>query len=292
MLAAKRVVVVGTGLLGTSIGLGLKRAGYGGKLVGVGRRERTLREAKERGAFDEVSTDVARATQPRDLVVLATPLSGFPAALDALAASAVPVTVTDVGSTKVRVMAEAAARLRDDQPFVGSHPMAGSEQQGPEGGRDDLFNGKPCVIVAGDADPDAMALVEALWHMLGMAILPMSAAEHDRAVATISHVPHLLSSLLVHLGSGRAALSVASTGFRDATRLASGNPAMWRDIIEWNRGEVVAAIEDVKRALAGLEHCVAEGRDEELMQWLASAKSERDAWLASRAGIKREEGGE
>src|SRR5690606_18929926 len=118
----------------------------------------------------------------------------FAAAFDAIAEAGRPVVVTDVGSTKASVTREAGTRLGADQPFVGSHPMAGNERQGPEAADAELCCGKPCIITPDPRTPtEALALVESLWTTLGMAILRMSPDEHDLQVAAISHLPHLMS---------------------------------------------------------------------------------------------------
>ncbi len=285
MLHVDQVVIIGTGLLGASIGLGLKSRGYTGEVVGVGRRRETLEAARARGAVDRGTLTLADAATPGSLIILATPLSGFPEAFDRVAELPQDgLVITDVGSVKARVMAEAQRRLRPDQTFVGSHPMAGGEEQGPDAADPDLFVAKPCAVVVDDGAPQAaFDLVRGLWRGLGMTIHPMAADDHDAMVATVSHVPHLACSMLVHLAAKRGGWDLASTGFRDATRLASGNPPMWRDIVEWNRDAIRAALRDLRGDVDALLATVEAGDDASLLDWLESSKARRDDWLARRA---------
>lgn len=280
MLQVKQVAIIGTGLLGTSIGLALKRAGYAGEIVGVGRRTATLQAAEARGAVDRVSTHYASAMGDGALVIIAVPLGGFEEVFRRIVeADRRNLVITDVGSTKMMVVDAAARMLRSWHQFVGSHPMAGSEQQGPQGARADLFEGRPCIITPTDASaPAAVAMVESLWTTLGMSLLHMTAHEHDRQTAVISHLPHLASVLLVEVAAAMGGWDIASTGFRDTTRLASSNPPMRADIVAANQPQVLASLDALRAHLDTLRDTIARGDRDALLERLEIAKSARDQW--------------
>lgn len=280
-----QVTVVGTGLLGGSIGLGLKAAGYGGRIVGVGRRAVTIERAVALGCVDTATTDLAEALageadESGGLVVLATPLGTFQAVFERLAALGRPgMIVTDVGSTKQQVCAAAERLLPDGSRFVGAHPMAGSEQHGPDQAEAGLFEGKPCIITVGpDTDTEAVAAVEALWRTLGMHLVRMTAAEHDRKAAAVSHLPHAVATLIVALAGRADGLEIASTGFRDCTRVASGDPRVWIDIFTTNRRPVLEAVHDLGDDLARFGQMLENDDRAGLLALLTHSKLTRDEW--------------
>jgi len=280
----ERITIIGPGLLGASVGLGLKRAGYGGTIVGVARRRATLDEAVRRGAIDEATHDLAAAVAGSGLAIVAVPLGGFDAVFAALAEHDHDgLIITDVGSTKRPVQDAADRRLPDPTRFVAAHPMAGSEQTGPGAAKGDLFEGKPCILCPADGcRPDAVATVEALWSSLGMRLLRMSADEHDRAAAATSHLPHAAACTLVAVAEALGGWGVASTGFRDTTRLASSNPPMRADIMRANRGPLVETIERCRDELAKLAAMVQADDPDALVAWLEARKAARDLWLDAR----------
>lgn len=289
MLHVERVAVIGTGLLGTSIGLALRDAGFRGARLGLGRRAETLEAARARGAFDVVTTDYA-ALSDGDLVVVAVHLGGFGEVFGKLARTGRRLVVTDVGSTKATVLRQARELLGPGQAFVGSHPMAGNEQQGPEGADATLFRGKPCVICNPGGDPGgdaganaaAVAAVESLWRLLGMRLLRMEADTHDREVAAISHLPHLASVALVRVTERMGGWDVASSGFRDMTRLASSNPPMRADIVDANRDAIAEGLEALREELAEMAALVRAGDRAGLLETFERAQARRGAWLATR----------
>lgn len=278
--------IVGVGLLGASIGLGLRERGYRGRLVGVGRSSQSLARAQGRGAVDEVSTDAA-ALEKCDLIILATPISVFERYLEAIsalpaasaAALAPPRVVTDVGSTKRSVVERGERLVTGPRCFVGSHPMAGSDRRGPEAASADLFDGKPVIVTpTAKTDPSACEAVERLWCLLGMRVLKLSPREHDRAVAWASHLPHAAAVMLVDLARQHDALDVASTGFGDTTRIAAGDPAVWADIFLENADEVGKAFEAAGDWLREFGRMVREGKREEVMGVLEGVKGVREGW--------------
>ena len=331
------VVIVGCGLLGTSLGLALRGTGWRGTIVGVARREATLAAAKRMGGIDRgcISVDEAMAAvaeaasgvacgadagaepQPGTtdacvreastagsgpvLVVMGVPLGHFDAVFEQLAGHGAMLmqrgaVLTDVGSTKASVLASATRHLPTGLAarFVGSHPMAGSERQGPEHATADLFAGKPCVTTpieantvdlnAADApvptDPAALAGVEAMWWAIGMRVLRLTPAEHDEQVAAISHLPHAAACLLIETVEQLGGWEIASTGLRDTTRLASSNPPMRADIMAANREAIDAALgRFIQNAQRLREAIFASGEDPEtLLAYLHARRDRRDRW--------------
>lgn len=285
MLDVDQITIFGPGLLGASVGLGLKAAGYGGAVVGVGRRQDTLDRAQAVGAIDRGVLDFGEVAAATGLVVIAVPLSGFDAVFATLARHDHPgLYVTDLGSTKASVVAASAA-LPDRRRFCGAHPMAGSEASGPDAARADLFRGKPCVLTPGpDTDPRAIALTEALWSTLGMNLLQRTPDAHDREVAAVSHLPHVLAALLMNAADTCGGLELGSTGLRDTSRLASSNPSMRRDILLNNRTAVVETLDVFAQQLAALRATLADpgapkaGAD--VLATLEKAAQVRHDWLS------------
>ena len=286
MLEVDQVTVIGTGLLGASVGLGLKSRGFTNPIVGVARTHDSADRALAVGAIDRGTDTVADALGDgpgSGLVVIAVPLGHFANVFTALAPlQRKGLVVTDVGSTKAAVCALAERLLERPGAFVPAHPMAGSEQHGPEHADADLFAGKPCILTpAGHTDRDALALVESLWTTLGMSLFRMSPADHDARTATVSHLPHALAALLMNVVEERGGLEIASTGLRSTSRLASGNPPMRADILTSNRDAVVDALTAFQCHLEALKAALQNSRDGTVLDTLTNAKAVRDRWLDS-----------
>jgi len=272
----RHVTIIGVGLLGGSAALAIKARGPAVRIAGVGRRQRSLDEALRVGAIDSAYLDAAEPAAASDLVILATPVGAFEKHLRAIA----PVLrrgaiVTDVGSTKARVVRAAERILGAPGPFVGSHPMAGSEHKGVTFARADLFDGATCIITPTPRTPQRITKrVERFWAALGMRTTCLSPAAHDRAMASVSHLPHVLASLLMLLPKS-GELALAATGFRDTTRLAGGDAEMWRDILMTNRKAILAAINSFDDRLCQLRDLLELGDAPGLEDFLAKAKKRR-----------------
>ena len=288
MLDVGQVTIIGTGLLGGSVGLSLKQTRCDGKplftgtVTGFGHRLVTAQLALKHGCVDVATDDLSSALRDAQLVILATPLSTFESLFQQIARHAKPdVIVTDVGSTKARVCDLARTILHHQgKRFVGAHPMAGSEQQGPAAARADLFVGRPCVLTPdANTDPAALALVRSLWQGLGMNILTMTPTEHDRHAARISHLPHATAALLVRIAAGAGSLPMASSGFRDCTRVASGDERVWVDIFTTNRDAVVESLDALSEQIAQLRNTLTRENADELRALLASSRAERNRWI-------------
>ena len=284
LLQLDRVAIIGTGLLGTSVGLALKAAGYTGEVIGVGRRQATLERALAVGGIDTATTDLPEAVRTSQLALIAVPLGGFDATLAKLAPHVHDkLILTDVGSTKGSVLAAARRHLNRPQRFVGSHPMAGSEKQGPEAACATLFAGKPCIVTPEpDTDAEALACVEQLWQALDMTLLRMSAEEHDRATATVSHLPHAAAVLVVQVALAQGGWDVASTGFRDTTRLASSNPPMRADIMVSNRAALLEALKALRGEIDQLSDALERNDRDALLALLERSQHARNEWIEQR----------
>jgi prephenate dehydrogenase len=272
-----QVTIVGVGLIGGSLGLALKQAGLARRVVGVGHRQASLDAALACGAVDETTLDAAAGVRGSDLVVLATPIGLFRPLAERMAPALAPGTIViDVGSTKARVVAEMEAALPPGCPFVGCHPIAGSEQRGVSAARADLFRGAVCVITpTNKTPPDAASRIEQTWEAIGMDVHGMPPDLHDRFLAQVSHLPHLVAAALVRVTSDRVEPFVGP-GWTDTTRIAGGDPALWRDILMSNAAEVAAALDGFQAVLQAFGHALRQGDAARIEALLAESKARRD----------------
>ena len=275
----QRLAIVGVGLLGGSIALAARAHGLAREIVGIG-RDRTRLEAPLRaGAVDRVTTDLAAGVRDADVVVLAANvLANEQLLADAWPAVASSAVVTDVGSTKRGIVA-AAERLPGAHRFVGSHPMAGSEKSGYAVARPDLFRGAIVIVTPGDAsEPGAVKTVTSFWEALGARVSALEPDTHDRVVAAISHLPHVVAwALLEAVGRFEpAALPFAARGFKDTTRIAAADTAMWTEILLSNRDSIASSLGAFRGALGDLERLIAAGDRGGIERLLARLKAQRE----------------
>jgi prephenate dehydrogenase len=272
-----RLAILGPGLLGGSIALAARRAG-GFRIAAWARRSEAVAELEKRGLADTASTDLRPVVEGVDVVVLCVPIGSMGALARQIAPLLSPsAIVTDVGSVKAPVVAELAPIFEAHGRFVGSHPMAGSEQTGLEAARADLFDGAACIVTPDErTDPEVAATVHGFWQTLGGRVLELAPAEHDEIVALISHFPHLLAATLVNIVAEKnaAALDFSGPGFRDITRVASGPPPMWAEILNSNHVAVRAAAEAMIVKLREIVRLL--DRDAPMTEFLNQAKAQRD----------------
>ncbi|WP_103021249.1 prephenate dehydrogenase [Salinibacter altiplanensis] len=282
----KRLTIIGTGLIGGSLGLAWAQRRPELTIVGHDRPE-VLEQAEERGAIDKKAADPVSAVQDTDLVVLATPLATTVRLLETIA-DALPdgCVVTDVASVKEPVLEQAADVLPDHSTFLGGHPMAGAEHSGIEHADPLLFeNAVYSLCLPEETDEDALegplAPVVELVEATGSRPLVLNASRHDRLVAATSHVPQLLSVALVNLVATTEeqdlALQLAGGGFRDMTRIASSPFGMWRDVLVGNEREIHDALSRLRRGLRTLRNRLIEEDLEALEDTFAEARTARDA---------------
>ena len=282
--------MVGVGLVGGSFALGLKAAGRVDAVVGVGRGRANLDAATALGIIDRaimIDTDWTRELVDADLVLLATPVAQFPALFDAMAGRLPPHAVlTDAGSTKQNVIAAARRHLGAVLPrFVPGHPIAGTEHTGAAAAFATLYRDRNVVLTPlPENDPEAVALVGALWTACGARVQTLDPATHDRIFAAVSHLPHLLAFALVDLLAARPdaaeVFRYAASGFRDFTRIAAGSPEMWRDIALANRGALLAELDAYRGELDRIAAMVAAGDGGALQAVFTRAATARRAWGA------------
>ncbi|OON71040.1 prephenate dehydrogenase [Hymenobacter sp. CRA2] len=244
------VTIIGVGLIGGSLALSLKQQGLAARVIGVDRSPENLRKAQDLGLIDKAHKDLAAAVAPADLVVVAVPMDAMltvlPAVLDLVTERQV---VIDVGSTKAALLAAVQAHPRRAR-FVAVHPMAGTEYSGPEAAVPELFAGRTLVIcdAAGSA-PDALQLVETLFHQLPMRLVHLAAADHDVHTAYVSHISHITSfalalTVLEKEKEEQRIFELASGGFASTVRLAKSSPAMWVPIFRQNRLNVLDVLDE------------------------------------------------
>jgi prephenate dehydrogenase len=253
-----RVTVVGCGLVGASFALAMKRAGACGHIAGWDTSASTLDEALRLGVIDEVDSAFTEgAVSSSDLIYLAMPVGQIIEFLRVRGRQVKPgAVVTDAGSTKLEVCRAALARPRTEWRFVGGHPVAGSHRSGPAHACADLFAGAPYVLtsIEDGSEHDALAALEETFALLGARVRVMTAREHDRALALVSHLPQLVAGALAATVAARpdavALKSLSGAGFRDMTRLAASPWGMWRDILATNPSEIADALDALLAQLA------------------------------------------
>jgi len=277
----RQLAIVGVGLLGGSVAKAARSGGLARRIIGVGRDPERLRPAVDDGTLDAAVTELDAGVREADVVLLAAPVLAIEDLLERVWRAAPDgALVTDVGSTK-RNIVRAAERLAATRSlaFVGSHPLAGSEQAGYRVARADLFRGATVVVTPTEkTELAALKKTTELWEALGARVTALDPETHDRTVAAISHLPHLIACALVD-GAGRvepAALELAARGFRDTTRIAAGDPDMWTEIFLANRDALTAGIEAFREALADLQRVIDAGRVEPLRAELARIKAIRE----------------
>jgi prephenate dehydrogenase len=275
------VAVVGVGLIGGSLGMALKRRGICRSVVGIGRDAVRLEKAVRLGAIDSYSLDLADGCRDADLIVLCTPVSKIIADLPTvLAAAKAEAVVTDVGSVKSAIVAAA----NDDPRFIGSHPMAGSEATGVEAARETLFQDATWAVTpTATTSARAAAISEALGKALGSAVHIMPPDIHDAAVATTSHLPHVLATSLMLVAKRQAGQSpvlpaMSAGSFNDATRVAASSSELWRDICLANRRAVVAALDALVAQLESARSLVDSADGENLYRFFAEGADAKGRW--------------
>ena len=267
MAGRNRAQVVGTGLIGGSIGMALRARGW--HVTGRDADPSRAARALELGALDEVGDD-----RGADVTFVATPVSAV--AGEARAALAAGGIVTDVGSVKAAIV-----QALDHPRFVGGHPMAGSEQEGVDGADASLFEGATWVLTPTvTTEPGAYARLQGVVGSLGADVVALPSERHDALVALVSHVPHLTAATLMRLAAQSAEehatlLRLAAGGFRDMTRIAAGHPGIWPDICAENREAIVSVLDELVAELGRMRAVVADGNREGLLQALEEARSAR-----------------
>jgi len=281
-----KLAVIGVGLIGGSLALALKEVGAVGHVVGVGRGLANLETALRLGVVDSFTQSLAEGVADADLVFLATPVQS----LGTVAEQAMPhlkpgAILTDGGSVKQAVIDAIEPHLRDDVHFVPGHPIAGTENSGAEAAFAGLYRDRRCILTPTRRTSEAaIESICRMWQLVGSQVVMMEVDKHDRVLAAISHLPHMVAYALVNaVGAydryGENILEYSAGGFRDFTRIASSDPTMWRDIALTNRDALVEMMGQFETFFAELKEDVASGSDERLFEFFRRSKKSRDEIL-------------
>ncbi|MEQ6435404.1 prephenate dehydrogenase/arogenate dehydrogenase family protein [Comamonas sp. w2-DMI] len=283
--------LIGCGLMGGSFALALKKAGLVKRVVGYSKSPSTTERARQMGVIDVEAPSALLAAAGADLVLLAVPVAATEATLKSIKHLVTPnMMIMDVGSTKTDVIQAARTALRDQLgSFVPAHPIAGKEVAGVEHADANLYRGAQVVLTPTERTLTAhLAKARALWQALGCEVKAMSPEAHDSALATVSHLPHLLAFAMMQsvLGQPDAdeVLSLAGPGFRDFTRIGAGDPQLWRDVLLANHEQVLAQSRHFRQALEQLEAMIRAGDGQGLQDRLTLASAARSQW---RMGARR-----
>jgi len=281
-----RLAILGVGLIGGSLALALKQAGVVGEIVGIGRGLPNLEKALELGVVDRITQDPLAGVADADVVFMATPVTS----LGPMAAKILPVMkpgaiLTDGGSVKGAVIEAIEPLLPAGVQFVPGHPIAGTEKSGAEAAFPTLYQGRRCILTPTPAvTSEALEQVRRMWLLAGSEVVIMAVEKHDRILAAISHLPHMVAYALVNaVGSydrfEENILEYSAGGFRDFTRIASSDPTMWRDIAQTNREALLEMVELFEKYLAELKDDIRRGEGERLYEFFQRSKQLRDAIL-------------
>jgi prephenate dehydrogenase len=288
-LKISKLVVIGTGLIGGSFALALKRARVVKRVVGVGRTSRNLAEAMRLKVIDESSRDAAQAVRDADLVLLAMPVGQMPAVMSSIAPHlAAHAIVTDAGSTKRDVIACARRFLAGHLArFVPGHPIAGTEKSGAGAAFPDLYRGRNVILTPQkETAAAATRLVKQAWEACGARVATLDAAEHDAILAGVSHLPHIVAYALVNMLARRPnaprLFGLSAGGLRDTVRIAGSSPEMWADICVANRDALLAALEDYENELEEMRAAIDGADVAGLQRMFARARNAREKWLVGK----------
>lgn len=272
------VAIVGVGLIGGSIGLALKKRKLAEQVVGVGRRQASLRIARRVGAVDTTTTDLAKGVAHAELIVICTPVNLIvDYARQAAEHCPEGTLITDAGSTKAQIVEALEGRLGRGCRFLGSHPLAGSEKSGPAHASAGLFEGRIALVTpTKSTHADDYDTIERFWQSLGSVVVRMTPDEHDRALALTSHLPHLTAAALMGV-LPESLFRLTGSGWLDTTRIAAGDAQLWTQIFLHNREHLLSALDRLGHHLAAFRDAVRKADAAEIERLLAFAEKNRNA---------------
>lgn len=279
-----KVAILGTGLIGGSVALAMKKKKLANQIVGFSQQESSLKTAMSMGAIDHKTRDVIKAIQGADLIILAAPVHVILEHIEVIAKHLKRgAIVTDVGSSKVAIVDAVEKFFPQHALFVGSHPIAGSEKSGIKYADANLFQGATCLMTPVEkTNPLARDKVKHLWEQLGMNVRLMGALEHDEVMAFVSHLPHIVAfSLMSSIPADF--FCFAAAGLKDTVRIAGSSPKVWADISLSNYRNVIKAIDEMVKNLAEVRKAIVEKDDLVLTQVLQQAKTKHE-------GLEKEDG--
>jgi prephenate dehydrogenase len=273
----KRISIIGVGLLGGSIGMDVKKKGIADEVIGIVRRAEQIDECIEAGAIDKGTISNIEGTKDADMIIFATPVSAMPKIAKEIKANIKPETIViDVASVKGKLVKQMEDILGTN--YVGTHPMAGSEKKGILAAKVGLFHGSQCIITPTDKTiPKFLKEVREFWSLLKASTVILSPEEHDKIIAIVSHLPHLMASSLVNtMADDPKASSCIGPGFKDSTRIAASPPLLWQEICEWNREEILTVIDKFQNKLSVFKSLIEKKDWNGVFNELKKAKEIRD----------------
>jgi prephenate dehydrogenase len=272
------VAIVGIGLIGGSIGLALRQRELARRVVGIGRRQESLRVARRVGAVTNTTVELDKGVAEAELIIVCTPVGRIVEDVQKAAQFCPENTlITDAGSTKQAIVTALDGTLPRGCRFLGSHPLAGSEQSGPANATPDLFDGRVALITpTRGTRAEDFDFLESFWQALGSVVIQLSPEEHDFALALTSHLPHAVAMALA-ASMPEKYFRLSGGGLLDTTRIASSDPELWGQIFLQNRDNVLSALDQFGSKLVALQAAVRDGNATNILKILTLAKKNRDA---------------
>lgn len=275
--------IIGVGLIGGSLALSLKRAGYCGTIVGIGRNAERLQSACRAGVIDRGETDIGEGIRDADIIMIATPLDTYSAIFGKIKNNMTGNSViTDAGSAKGCVVKDAETVFgKLPSNLVPGHPIAGNERSGYEAAMVDLYESRRVILTPTEVtDAQALEQVRLMWEAAGACVEILDVEHHDRLLAATSHLPHMLAFGLVdslaRQQDDEEIFRFAAGGFRDFTRIAASDPIMWRDICLRNREALLTALENYEKDLSDIHNAIKNSDGDKLIEIFTRAKKARD----------------
>ena len=278
-----RIALIGIGLIGSSLAHDIKRLGLAKEVVIATRSAETLKRAEELQLGDRYTTSSAEAVGDADLVIVSVPVGASEAVAREIAGSLKPgAIITDVGSTKASVIAQMQPHMPGNVHFIPGHPLAGTEKSGPDAGFPGLFAGRWCIFTPLEGtDEKALAALSRFWETLGSKIDVMDPEHHDKVLAIVSHLPHLIAFNIVgtadDLGTVTESevIKYSASGFRDFTRLAASDPTMWRDVCLHNKDAILEMLARFSEDLAYLQRAIRWGEGDKIFDLFTRTRAIR-----------------
>jgi prephenate dehydrogenase len=278
MKPLRNVAIVGVGLIGGSIGMALRKRRLAESVVGIGRRQETLRVARRMGAVTHTTVDLAKGVVDADLVVVCTPVGRIADDVRTVAQHCPPgVLITDAGSTKQMIVDALDGHLDRGCRFLGSHPLAGGEKGGPAHANADLFEGRVAILTpTRNTRAEDFDLLESFWSSLGSLVMQMPPEEHDRVLALTSHLPHAVAAVLATMVP-ETCFRLSGAGLLDTTRIAASDPDLWLQIFQSNRENLLRVLRQYHGELGNLIAALAASEAPRVHEILTRAKKNRNA---------------
>lgn len=280
----ENLAIIGVGLMGGSLAMALREKGAAGKIIGMGRSIDNLETAVRLGIIDGYTQSLKEGLSEADVVVVATPVGSI---VDLVGKGQQfmrdGTIITDVGSVKGEIVKGVEEILDKRLHFIGSHPIAGTEKSGASAAFPELYQGSKCILTPTEqCDDEALALVERMWRLTGAEVVIMDTADHDKILAAISHLPHMVAYALVNMVNGiddfnESILKYSAGGFKDFTRIASSSPEMWKDICLMNRDSLLDMIGRYLLELEGIREMIKNGDTKGLLDSFERSKRARDS---------------